>query len=80
MPSHARLRMVAGYSWYDWNTGAIDLLKLATSATRTEAIKYAEVPEWMPELPSSLPDAWPIHLARIDALARRAYVHKLAAG
>ena len=70
-----RPKRVAGYRWYDWDSGAIDLVALARDAADGLPIApVTGVPAWLAGFPSSLPRAKPADLARIDADARRACV------
>lgn len=72
----SRLRGTHGYEWYDHRTGAINLCHLAADATRTDPPpKFAEPPDWIRELPSELRGAGPLDLAKLDAWARRLFVH-----
>lgn len=61
-----------GYSWYDWDTGRVDLLALARDAVERLPIEVPEqVPAWLDGFPTELPNAKPADLAKIDARARR---------
>ena len=74
----SRPAAVHGYGWYDRDTGQIDLCRLATEATRDAAqALFATPPAWVmrDDIPSELPDASPTDLARLEARARRAFVH-----
>ncbi len=65
-----------GYGWYDPDTGAIDRSLLAAEATRSEVV-YEVPPSWLlqADIPARLPGATPVDLARLEARARRAFVH-----
>ena len=66
-------RRVAGYRWYDWHSGRIDRIALARDAVFGLPIEApTEVPPWLEDFPTELPDAKPADLARLDAEARRA--------
>ena len=66
-------RRVAGYRWYDWETGQIDRVALARDAAFGLPVELTnDVPSWLAEFPTELPNAKPSDLARIDAEARRA--------
>ena len=72
---------VHGYDWYDPQTGAIDRCRLAAQATRARPQPaFARPPQWLEaaEIPESLPDATSLDLARLEACARRAFVHAAA--
>ena len=73
---------VHGYDWYDAESGAIDRCLLASQASRVDpAPSFSAPPRWLcaANVPSSLPDATALDLARIEARARRAFVHATAA-
>lgn len=70
-----RPRRVAGYRWYDWETGRIDLHALAhDAASGLPVVIPSGVPQWLAEFPVTLPNARPADLARLDAEARRACI------
>ncbi len=72
---------VHGYGWYDAETGRIDRVRLAREATRLSAPPdYDEAPAWLEaaNVPEHLDGASPLDLARLEARARRAFVHKPA--
>ncbi|MCR9163316.1 MAG: hypothetical protein ACE37F_34825 [Nannocystaceae bacterium] len=74
---------VHGYDWYDAATGAIDRCGLASQATRLEPRpRYDTPPVWLEDVdvPEALPGASSLDLARLDARARRAFVHATAKG
>lgn len=65
-----------GYTWYDAETGAIDRCALAAEATRRDPLPtYEQVPAWLTGIPACLPDATAVDLARLDATARRLFLH-----
>lgn len=72
---------VHGYDWYDAATGTIDLCELAAQATRLQPRPtYPTPPAWLAdaEVPASWPEATSLDLARLEARARRAFVHSTA--
>lgn len=72
---------VHGYDWYDPTTGAIDRCILAAQATRARPLpRFERPPSWLDaaEVPEHLPGATSLDLARIEARARRAFVHATA--
>ncbi|MEM6990149.1 MAG: hypothetical protein AAF721_06620 [Myxococcota bacterium] len=72
-------RRVAGYRWYDWDTGRIDLVALAKDAAFGLPVDApTEIPRWLAAFPTALPDAKPADLARLDAEARRACVDAMS--
>ena len=72
-------RHVAGYRWYDWQTGRIDRVALARDAAFGLPVDVpAVVPPWLEDFPTELPDAKPADLARLDAEARRACMIAMA--
>ncbi len=74
----SKLRRVAGYDWYDWETGAVDRRLLAEDVARGLTDEsYAEVPAWALTLPATVPDATPTQLASLDASARNALLDEL---
>lgn len=69
---------VHGYDWYDAESGAVDLCLLASQATRVQpAPSFSTPPLWLTnvDVPPSLPNATSLDLARLEARARRAFVH-----
>ena len=69
---------VHGYDWYDPESGAIDLCRLASQATRVHpAPSFSAPPGWLShvDVPASMADATSLDLARLEARARRAFVH-----
>ncbi|MEM6290717.1 MAG: hypothetical protein AAGA54_05605 [Myxococcota bacterium] len=69
---------VHGYGWYDAETGRIDRARLAREATRQNPPPaYAEPPAWLDaaDIPERIEGASPLDLARVEARARRAFVH-----
>ena len=73
----SKLGRVAGYAWYDRETGAVDLCLLAADATRDKVPPhYDVVPAWLSEFPATLSNPTPSELARVDARARRAYLER----
>ncbi len=73
---------VHGYDWYDPESGAVDLCRLASQATRVDpAPSFCSPPRWLCDvgIPASLPNATSLDLARLEARARRAFVHAAAA-
>ena len=69
---------VHGYDWYDPATGVIDRCSLAAQATRAQPPPgFDRPPAWIEaaEIPERLPNASSLDLARIEAHARRAFVH-----
>ncbi len=72
---------VHGYDWYDPESGTIDLCRLASQATRVDpAPSFAQPPHWLlaVDVPACVPDASSLDLARLEARARRAFVHAAA--
>jgi len=72
---------VHGYDWYDPETGAIDRCSLAAQATRARPLpSFPQPPAWLDaaDIPECMPDATSLDLARIEARARRAFVHATA--
>lgn len=72
---------IHGYGWYDPETGCIDRCMLAAEATRLRPTpSFESPPAWLTEaeVPAVLPDATSLDLARIEARARRAFVHASA--
>ncbi len=72
---------VHGYGWYDAESGAIDRCQLASEATRIHpAPAFETTPAWLlsVDVPASLPGASSLDLARLEARARRAFVHATA--
>ncbi|MBV1859875.1 MAG: hypothetical protein KUG77_15795 [Nannocystaceae bacterium] len=72
---------VHGYDWYDPESGAIDLCCLASQVTRVHpAPSFCAPPPWLSnvDVPASLPNASALDLARLEARARRAFVHDAA--
>lgn len=77
----SRRGAVHGYDWYDPESGAIDLCRLASQATRVQpAPTFCAPPDWLcaVDVPASLPGASSLDLARLEARARRAFVHATA--
>lgn len=73
-----RPKRVAGYRWYDWDTGTIDRVLLAADAASGLPVTApTDVPGWLEHIPTTLPSATPAELARIDADARRACVEAM---
>ncbi|MGH1346575.1 MAG: hypothetical protein ACRBN8_33730 [Nannocystales bacterium] len=69
---------VHGYDWYEAESGVIDLCRLASEATRARpAPSFSAPPAWLAnaDVPAHLPDATSLDLARLEARARRAFVH-----
>ncbi len=69
---------VHGYDWYDAQTGVVDRCRLAAQAMRTDPTPtLTEAPSWLDaaQIPGSLADATSLDLARLEARARRAFVH-----
>lgn len=69
---------VDGYDWYNAESGAIDLCLLASEATRIHpAPSFSAPPLWLAkvDVPASFPNATSLDLARLEARARRAFVH-----
>lgn len=69
---------VHGYDWYDPETGSIDRCRLAAQATRLQPQPHYETPPaWLEhaDVPSSWAEATSLDLARLEAQARRAFVH-----
>lgn len=76
----SRLRRVAGYAWYDWQTGAVDRRLLAEDVAQGLTDEsYDEVPAWALALPATVADATPTKLANLDAAARNALLDELHA-
>jgi len=74
---------VHGYRWYDPSSGAIDRCTLAAEVTRLRPPPTFEtVPPWLESanVPMNLPEATSLDLARLEARARRAFVHAKAPG
>ncbi len=72
---------VHGYDWYDAEAGTIDLCELAAQVTRLQPRPtYATPPAWLMDanVPPSWPEATSLDLARLEARARRAFVHATA--
>ncbi len=72
---------VHGYDWYDPDTGVVDRCRLAAQATRLQPQPtFAAPPAWMADadVPEVLNDATSLDLARLEARARRAFVHATA--
>ena len=74
----SRLRRVAGYAWFDWDSGSVDRRLLAEDVARGLTDEtYADVPTWALTLPATLADATPTTLANLDAAARNALLDDL---
>lgn len=74
---------VHGYDWYDPSSGRIDQRILAAQATReSPPPRFETPPRWLDDanVPEVMPDATSVDLARIEARARRAFVHATAKG
>lgn len=72
-------KRVHGYRWYDWQSGAVDLLLLAEDAASGLPIEVPNsVPAWLAEFPTNLANATTSQLARLDADARRACVEAMS--
>ncbi len=73
-----RPRRVAGYRWYDWDTGRVDLVALARDAAFGLPVELTdEVPRWLADFPTELTAPKPADLPRLDAEARRACVESM---
>lgn len=74
---------VHGYDWYDPESGVIDLCRLASQVTRVHpAPSFSAPPPWLSnvDVPASMTAATSLDLARLEARARRAFVHATATG
>jgi len=72
---------VHGYDWYDPESGVIDRCRLASQVTRVHpAPLFPAPPRWLSDvgIPTSMTDATSLDLARLEARARRAFVHATA--
>jgi hypothetical protein len=72
---------VHGYDWFDAETGRIDHCRLAAQATRLQPRPTFEAaPPWLADadVPERWPEATSLDLARLEARARRAFVHATA--
>ncbi len=81
MPGHRPRRAIElprSYAWYDRQTGAIDLLRLATDSMMDVEPKpeLTEPPPWIAclGLPRALPGALAVDLAKISGRACRAWI------